>query len=114
MQLSYASHSPDIPLSAASPSLRLESHAATLPYVPPHPQRGTPYHRYTLLLLEQQQASDDDAAVSREARQQEARAPFDVRRFVESNRLVPRGVSMFRQVWDATVSDIYAVELNRT
>ncbi|KAK7040598.1 hypothetical protein R3P38DRAFT_429814 [Favolaschia claudopus] len=43
---------PNIPLSA--------THVGRIPllnthtrYVPPHPQRGTPYHRYTLLLLPQ-------------------------------------------------------------
>ncbi|KAF7340205.1 hypothetical protein MVEN_01939100 [Mycena venus] len=43
---------PNIPLSA--------THTGRIPllnthtrYVPPHPQRGTPYHRYTLLLLPQ-------------------------------------------------------------
>jgi large subunit ribosomal protein L35 len=43
---------PNIPLSA--------THTGRIPllnthtrYIPPHPQRGTPYHRYTLLLLPQ-------------------------------------------------------------
>ncbi|KAH7881435.1 uncharacterized protein C8R40DRAFT_1164859 [Lentinula edodes] len=47
---------PNIPVSAVadprafiSPSL-LNSHTT---YVPPHPQQGTPYHRYTILLLPQ-------------------------------------------------------------
>jgi len=52
----FSFHRPNIPISALSrpralisPSL-LNSHTF---YVPPHPQQGTPYHRYTILLLPQ-------------------------------------------------------------
>ncbi|KAF7306357.1 hypothetical protein MIND_00426900 [Mycena indigotica] len=43
---------PNIPLSAthAGRLAHLNSHTA---YIPPHPQRGTPYHRYVTLLLPQ-------------------------------------------------------------
>ncbi|KAJ3723989.1 hypothetical protein C8R42DRAFT_664173 [Lentinula raphanica] len=46
---------PNIPISAISsraalPPALLNSHTT---YVPPHPQKGTPYHRYTIFLLPQ-------------------------------------------------------------
>ncbi|KAG6841548.1 hypothetical protein C0991_009913 [Blastosporella zonata] len=42
---------PNVPLSATTRAyLNLDDHT---PYIPPHPQQGTPYHRYVLLLLPQ-------------------------------------------------------------
>ncbi|GAA5999639.1 mitochondrial 54S ribosomal protein mL38 MRPL35 [Rhodotorula paludigena] len=93
---------PNIPLSATSPAtLPISSLPATHAYVPPHPQRGTPYHRYTTLLLEQSSplTLEGDAAPARER--------FNVREFVAQHGLTPRGVSFFRQKWDAEVSDIW-------
>ncbi|GAA5825143.1 hypothetical protein JCM11251_006117 [Rhodosporidiobolus azoricus] len=97
---------PNISLSATSPSsLPLSSAPSTLSYLPPHPQKGTPYHRYTVLLLEQ--SSELSLAADSIARE-----GFSTREFVEKNGLKPAGVSFFRQVWDKDVSMIYKEVLN--
>ncbi|GAA5875709.1 hypothetical protein JCM8547_007046 [Rhodosporidiobolus lusitaniae] len=92
---------PNIPLSATSPSsLPLSSLPSTLSYVPPHPQKGTPYHRYTVLLFEQpSQATFSSDSIER--------AGFSTREFVKEHGLKTSGVSFFRQVWDKDVSKIY-------
>ncbi|GAA6028740.1 hypothetical protein JCM8097_007371 [Rhodosporidiobolus ruineniae] len=96
---------PNIPLSSASSAIQLSSLPSTLSYVPPHPQKGTPYHRYTVLLLEQpSQLSLDADSLPREG--------FSAREFVEKHGLEARGVSFFRQVWDKDVSKIYEEVLN--
>ncbi|GAA5972018.1 hypothetical protein JCM11641_002459 [Rhodosporidiobolus odoratus] len=95
---------PNIPLSATSSStLPLSDLPATLSYVPPHPQNGTPYHRYTALLLEQ------PSSLNLEATQREG---FSAREFVQKHGLKPAGVTFFRQVWDQDVSKIYQEVLN--
>lgn len=41
----------NVPLSTTSPNI--VGGDVILPYVPPHPQRGTKYHRYTIIAFEQ-------------------------------------------------------------
>ncbi|GAA5836809.1 hypothetical protein JCM3766R1_006270 [Sporobolomyces carnicolor] len=94
---------PNIPLSATSPSvLPLSSLPSTLPYIPPHPQNGTPYHRYTVLLF----AQPENAKLELSEHEIE-RLDFDVRDFAAAHKLEAKGVSFFRQKWDQSVSKIY-------
>ncbi|KAK4046927.1 hypothetical protein OIV83_005718 [Microbotryomycetes sp. JL201] len=88
---------PNIPLSATKTSLQSD---ATLPFVPPHPQNGTPYHRYTALLLAQSQPLSLDASNI-------DRTGFSVRQFVQDNGLEPVGITFTRQIWDESVTAIY-------
>ncbi|KDQ17656.1 hypothetical protein BOTBODRAFT_29825 [Botryobasidium botryosum FD-172 SS1] len=96
---------PNIPLSVLETSITLptSSSDSALQYVPPHPQQGTPYHRYTLLLLPQTSPAPLalSALPSREA--------FDVRAFVKEHKLDGPGGGIFfwRGVWDESVSKIY-------
>ncbi|KAJ7440001.1 phosphatidylethanolamine-binding protein, partial [Mycena galericulata] len=128
---------PNIPLSA--------THTGRIPllnthtrYVPPHPQRGTPYHRYVLLLLPQppltghrytlnaealltaQQTrltqSLRDHAAAQAAAAAEARLGFDVRAFARQwglNGALGGGVHMWREVWDKYVGAVYRYELHQ-
>ncbi|GAA5933242.1 YbhB/YbcL family Raf kinase inhibitor-like protein [Sporobolomyces koalae] len=94
---------PNIPLSATSPSvLPLSSLASALPFIPPHPQNGTPYHRYTVLLF----AQADNAPLQLSEHEIE-RLDFNTRDFVAEHKLEAKGVSFFRQKWDSSVSKIY-------
>ncbi|CAG8480312.1 922_t:CDS:2 [Diversispora eburnea] len=69
-----------------------------LPYVPPHPPKGTKYHRYTFGVYEQTQGKieKEDLDLSIEHPQ-----------LVEQYQLKLCGTSFFREIWDETVSDIY-------
>jgi len=114
---------PNIALSATSTSLlNLNTHTK---YIPPHPQRGTPYHRYATLLLPQPPRGRSDytlAAASRAGEiptsmhldipvvPDEERLGFDVRRFVQTWNLngdKGGGAHMWREVWDENVPIIY-------
>lgn len=73
-----------------------------LDYCPPHPEKGTKYHRYTMIAYEQPengQAKVDIKVQGRDA--------FDVKALAEQHGLKVTGASFFRQVWDETVSSIY-------
>ncbi|KAK4704677.1 hypothetical protein P7C70_g1530, partial [Phenoliferia sp. Uapishka_3] len=79
--LAAALDSPNITLSSTSTTI-LPSLPAHLPYIPPHPQRGTPYHRYTFLLLAQS-APVEFSGVEREA--------FDTRAFLKEYGMEAEG-----------------------
>ncbi|KAI0668656.1 PEBP-like protein [Trametes maxima] len=103
---------PNIPLSAftTSPTVPLDTHTR---YVPPHPQRGTPYHRYVLLMLPQTSPTEPiDIPVFSEA----DRLGFNFRAFAEQygfNGVRGGGAHMWREVWDETVSHIYQHTLKK-
>jgi len=94
---------PNISLSATSAGL-LPSIAHTS-YVPPHPARGTPYHRYVLLLLPH---ADPTAKLSLSPGPLE-RDAFDIRKFVQEHALGTNGggAFMWRAVWDLESSRIW-------
>ena len=102
---------PNIPLSFATRSIEIpEAHAS---YVPPHPQRGTRYHRYVVLLLPQQSLTEQ---ISIPAMSDAGRLHFNVRDFAAQHGLdgsTGGGVHMWRQVWDEGVSKIYATVLRQ-
>ncbi|KAJ7924389.1 phosphatidylethanolamine-binding protein [Mycena leptocephala] len=120
---------PNIPLSA--------THTGRIPllnthtrYIPPHPQRGTPYHRYTLLLLPQppikgMKWSGEDPLANVVTLSQRINVPvvpnserfcFDVRAFVKQwglNGAMGGGAHMWREVWDKYVGAVYRYELHK-
>jgi large subunit ribosomal protein L35 len=78
--------------------------ASHTPYLPPHPARGTPYHRYVLLLLPHE---DPNAKLSLSSGPLE-RNDFDVRSFVREHALrTDGGAFMWRAVWDEESSRIW-------
>ncbi|KAK0444944.1 phosphatidylethanolamine-binding protein [Desarmillaria tabescens] len=121
---------PNVPLSAitSGPIKNLNTHTQ---YVPPHPQQGTPYHRYTLLLLPQPARPDAPYSLVTEARSitsrsragrvtsrylpipvvpQSARTGFNVREFCKKWSLDGRqggGAHMWREVWDESSDVVY-------
>ena len=121
---------PNIPLSTSSQNLvDLNSHTT---YIPPHPQQGTPYHRYVILLLPQPPLGAQEytlAAASRATPESSAsvmldipvvpmeqRRGFDVRAFAQRWNLDGAkggGAHMFREVWDEEVSKIYKTILGQ-
>ncbi|KAH9939000.1 PEBP-like protein [Epithele typhae] len=104
---------PNIPLSLATktPPVPLNAHT---PYVPPHPQKGTPYHRYVVLMLPQRSAT---APLDIPVFTEEQRQGFDYRAFAEEHGFdgaLGGGAHMWRAEWNETVSDIYANVLKKS
>jgi len=116
---------PNVPLSALYQARILDLNSHT-PYIPPHPQRGTPYHRYVLLLLPQPPASGSSYTRNGEVRAKPGsptsvhleippitdveRRHFDVRDFMRQWGLegIQGGAHMWREVWSETVPKVYA------
>jgi len=69
-----------------------------LPYMPPHPPKGTKYHRYSFGIYEQPHGKIKVNDIEQYKKTQD---------FVEKHRLKLRGASFFREVWDKDVSKIY-------
>lgn len=106
MLLIFIFFRPNIELSAFSTSPISFSSTHTR-YIPPHPQKGTPYHRYVLLLLPQPSSSEP---ISVPAYTDEQRLGFDFRAFAAQYSLdasTGGAAHMWREVWDETVTQIY-------
>ncbi|KAB5592982.1 54S ribosomal protein L35 [Ceratobasidium theobromae] len=96
---------PNVALSAEKTQISLptapDASGTVLAYIPPHPQHGTAYHRYTTLLLPQ--TSKISVELSKLPREH-----FDVRSFHEQHAFTSGGgIHMFREKWDESVSVVY-------
>jgi len=72
-----------------------------VPYLPPHAQKGAPYHRYTMIVFEQPGKIDKTAlegSISRDS--------FTMRGFQDKNKLHPIGAFMWRAEWDNHTKEI--------
>ncbi|SPO26540.1 related to MRPL35 - mitochondrial ribosomal protein, large subunit [Ustilago trichophora] len=88
----------DIPLSAtSSPTIDLTQNMS-VDYIPPHPQQGTPYHRYTTILLEQ---SNSNTISTHELDANN----FNLSNFIQQNQLVPAGIHFWRAKWTPESAD---------
>jgi large subunit ribosomal protein L35 len=81
---------------------------SVLDYIPPHPQKGTKYHRYTLIAFEQPNNGQDKVDI-----QLNQRDAFDAQALEKSHNLTVSGFTFFRQVWDESVSKIYSEILSK-
>ncbi|KAI9267450.1 phosphatidylethanolamine-binding protein, partial [Sporodiniella umbellata] len=90
----------NVPLSATTP--KAAGGDTVLDYVPPHPQKGTKYHRYTLIAFEQPNEGKDKVELNVESRD-----GFDVKHTAQTLGLKPVGATFFREEWDEYVSKIY-------
>lgn len=112
---------PNIPLSAnlSNHLTKLNTHTR---YIPPHPQRGSSYHRYVTLLLPQPPIFKYSLSAASRASEptsvhldipvvpDEKRHGFDIREFTRMWGLdagCGGGAHMWREVWDNDVSMIY-------
>lgn len=109
---------PNIPISATQPgrfvSLALPPASShPVPYIPPHPQNGTKYHRYVTFLLPNPSPTE---AVDIPSYTFEERRSFILREFLSANGFDPAsggGAHIWRALWTPTVSDIYKDVLSK-
>jgi len=96
----------DIPISATKTEIAPDAANVLHSYIPPHPQKGTPYHRYSTVLLEQTQRGVTPAALPGRHL-----SPGSIRDYIEQNGLKPVGIHFFRQVYNpentAAVEQVY-------
>lgn len=71
-------------------------------YLPPHVQKGLPYHRYGMIVF--QQPGKLDAAALRA--QNIERDGFNLRSFQAKQKLEPIGAYMWRAQWDENTKEV--------
>ncbi|KAF8168368.1 phosphatidylethanolamine-binding protein [Crassisporium funariophilum] len=120
---------PNIALSASSPS-RIPNLNTHTRYIPPHPQRGSPYHRYICLLLPQPPLGASEYTLTAASRatgptsvhldipivSETERFGFNIREFMRRwNLSGAKGGAghMWREIWDEDVTAIYKDILKR-
>lgn len=93
-----AANIPISPTSTSIPLSRLSKDSQIiLPWLPPHAQKGSPYHRLSVFVLRQPDSNTLDVSSLREKVKQEN---FNMRGFNDRYGLQPFGAHMFRTVWD--------------
>ncbi|KAJ6440180.1 ribosomal protein 35 [Purpureocillium lavendulum] len=76
-----------------------------LPWLPPHAQKGSPYHRLAVVLLEQQAGAPVDVA---KLKATVGRDAFSLKSLRDRFALKPFGFAMFRAVWDDDTAAVMA------
>jgi large subunit ribosomal protein L35 len=74
-----------------------------LPWVPPHAQKGSPYHRLSVLVFQQKDNIPVDLSVASKHVKSEN---FILRSFIDRHLLKPIGVHLFRTKWDAGTAEV--------
>jgi large subunit ribosomal protein L35 len=102
----------NVPLSLAKTDVSTTKDQTIMQYIPPHPQQGTPYHRYALVVLEQSRGSiqvNTTAASIPESI--ESRLHFNVNHFAAEHQMRCVGLHFWREKWSeeaaAAVTSVY-------
>lgn len=97
----------NIPLSLTKTVVDIKPEHVALPYIPPHPQHGTDYHRYCLVVLEQENGAlslPDDASNADVDATQAQRQHFSVHDMIRQHDLRAAGVHFWRAKWSKETS----------
>ena len=98
----------NVPLSPSSPSISLPSISqdqTVFPWLPPHAQKGSPYHRLSIFILQQPQSSTLKPSAIRECYQRDG---FNLRSFNDKHLVKPVGATLFRSIWDEGTAGVMA------
>ena len=74
-----------------------------LPWIPPHAQKGSPYHRLSVFVLQHKDNIPIDLQV---ASRQVKPENFILRSFIDRHLLKPIGVHLFRTKWDEGTAEV--------
>ncbi|KAI9504025.1 phosphatidylethanolamine-binding protein, partial [Coemansia spiralis] len=91
----------NLPFSRLHTKAVIDASNVMLPYIPPHPAKGTPNHRYAFAVFEQGESGQEKLEgidVSRD---------MVLRNFVSQHGLRLVGISFFRASWDESVDEVY-------
>ncbi|MCJ1401596.1 hypothetical protein MMC11_004812 [Xylographa trunciseda] len=91
----------NIPLSPTTTrlpfSLLSKQNQVVLPWLPPHAQKGSPYHRLSIFVLQQPEGKALDVKAIRKSAERDG---FNLRSFNDRHLVKPIGVHLFRTIWD--------------
>lgn len=95
----------DVILGATTIHVAADNGAVTHTYIPPHPNRGTKYHRYTVLVW-QQPAAQPQPNAPLSGDHMFSRTKFNAQHYAQQNGLHAVGINFWRQVWDSNVKTV--------
>lgn len=93
------------PVSPAVELSNLSEGQVILPWLPPTAQKGSPYHRLSIVIFQQKDNVPVDLSV---ASKNAPRANFSARAFMTRHMLVPIGATLFRTQWDDNMAGVMA------
>ncbi|KAL6249325.1 mitochondrial 54S ribosomal protein YmL35 [Rhinocladiella similis] len=97
----------NVPISVTEPLVDLAKLSADnqvlLPWLPPHAQKGSPYHRLAIVIWQQKDNIPIDLEVAKSKVQREE---FSARSFMSRHMLTPISASLFRTQWDETMTGV--------
>ena len=73
------------------------------PWMPPHAQKGSPYHRLAIIVLQQAESHALDLNIVQEKYK---RLGFSMRHFSGRNKLKPISATLFRTIWDDNMAAV--------
>ncbi|KAL8736008.1 MAG: hypothetical protein Q9166_000570 [cf. Caloplaca sp. 2 TL-2023] len=99
----------NVPISPTSPSVSLsqlsDESQILRPWLPPHAQKGSPYHRLAVFILEQKDGQKLDLQSLRRTLDSQA-AQFNVRSSMDKIHAELIGVHLFRTIWDNATAGV--------
>ncbi|KAK5227630.1 mitochondrial 54S ribosomal protein YmL35 [Exophiala xenobiotica] len=97
----------NIVISATEPLVDLSKLSADdqilLPWLPPYAQKGSPYHRLSIIVLQHKDNIPIDIEIAKSKVQRDG---FSARSFVSRHMLTPISASLFRTQWDDTMASV--------
>ena len=83
---------------------KLSDSQILIPWLPPTAQKGSPYHRVTIILLQHK----DNVPIDQDHAKEKIRpyGRFSTRGFMNKHMLTPIGASLFRVKWDEHMSSV--------
>ena len=98
----------NITISPTKPNVNLTNlvrEKIVFPWLPPHSQKGSPYHRLVIVILEHR----DNTPLEKEALQNMyTRGSFNIRGALTRHPVKPIGAALFRVKWDENMADVMA------
>lgn len=102
----FAVNIPISPTSTSVPFSQLSKDTqVVLPWLPPHAQKGSPYHRLAVIVLQHPPEKILDVSALREIVQRDR---FNLRSYQQRNSLKPIGAFLFRTQWDEGTAGVMA------
>lgn len=98
----------NIPITPTTPLInfsKLPETSVVLPWLPPHAQKGSPYHRMSVIVLEHK----DKIPLEKEALSEMfTRETFNIRNALTRYPVRPIGAALFRTKWDDNMAGVMA------
>jgi large subunit ribosomal protein L35 len=99
----------DITVDPSSPAISKDNGTVLQEWIPPHPEKGTPYHRLCVLVWElPERPPQPTAPLASKVPGAIPRLGFKPQHYAQQNGLHAAGVTFWRQLWDVELAEVMA------